>query len=441
MTRAHYRGVVQDSFGNIQPQSTIAVNQNGVSALLIATLYADDSSADTLSNPYITPDGNISFYLDSPQRVDLVVTAPGQSPLTIPDIDVEEITNSPAQLTFPGSGPSSTQLGNNAVATQQQSVALGDTAAATQQQATATGQNAAASGVQSSAFGQGAAAAGAQATAAGSQATASQAGAIALGFDALADGAGAIAAGQNTGASGTGSVALGNGAAAGNNSSVAIGPGAVTTEDYQIMLGGTGDVVDMPGLVTMLSTPSQIKFRFYVTDTGQIYTRYHYPVDATSLLPGQDQLTSSAGIGSWAAGENVTVASSTANVFGSGTGSMLITQTAAGPAYAAPAAQPVAAGSWYVAKAWYYRASGGGSAIQFQTWLAFYNASSALIGSATAGPAQTIVSGTWIVADVRAQAPSGTASAVIWAGVPSGGASGNTLYAANAGIFLAIPVI
>lgn len=437
--RAHYTAPIQDTDGNLLPGSVIAVNQNGIPALLTAPIYADGTSATVMSNPFVSSDGYVDFYLDAPQRVDLQITAPGQTPGTFPDIDVNEAASSSVILTFAGSGPNSTQVGANAVASQAQAVALGDTSAATQIQATAAGQHAQASGAQSSAFGQASSASGSQSEALGANTAATQSGALAAGFGALAAGAGAVALGSNSGVSGDDGIAIGASAAAGNTGSAAIGSGAVTTEDNQIMLGTTGHSVDIPGIATLLSTPGQIKFRVYLTDSGQLYTRYHYPVAATNLLPTADQLTGST-IGSWADGSNVTVATSTAQLFGTETGSMKITQVAAGPAYAVPAGVSVAASAWYVGKVWFYRPAGSGTATQYQVWLAFYDSTHTLIGSASAGPAQTIVNNTWIAADVRAQAPSNAITAVLQAGVPSGGVNGDLLWAANAGIFAAPPV-
>jgi hypothetical protein len=56
--------------------------------LLGSTVYADGSSSSTLTNPFVTSTGEVSFYLATPQRVDLGITIPGQAPVFFADIDV-----------------------------------------------------------------------------------------------------------------------------------------------------------------------------------------------------------------------------------------------------------------------------------------------------------------------------------------------------------------
>lgn len=87
--RAHYRAPVQDDQGNLLPGSVITILVNGTTSPLGLPIYSDDSTTNLLSNPWTSPDGNIDFYLDAPQRVDLQVAPPGQSAAIFPDIDVE----------------------------------------------------------------------------------------------------------------------------------------------------------------------------------------------------------------------------------------------------------------------------------------------------------------------------------------------------------------
>lgn len=86
--RAHYRNVVQDSAGNVLAGAVIAVYQPGTTTPVATTLYADGSSGTTLANPFTTADGSVSFYLASPQRVDLGVQPPNGGQILFRDLDV-----------------------------------------------------------------------------------------------------------------------------------------------------------------------------------------------------------------------------------------------------------------------------------------------------------------------------------------------------------------
>jgi hypothetical protein len=274
--RAHLRLPIQDANGNIQPGSVVQVMQNGISALLNDPLYPDDSSSTNLSNPFTSTDGNVDFYLDVPQRVDLVITAPGQAPATYPDIDVNEPVTAGLALTFPGLGTSSTQVGNLASATQNQAVALGDSAGASAVAATAVGQDAQANGAQSTAVGQDAWAEVPQTVALGASANATGTGAIAVGTDALASGTSAVAEGVNAAAGGPGAVALGSSASASGLNSAAIGAGASAPADNQIVLGTAASTVIVPGTLSATLqasaalTPTSVKTGPYTAATGDL---------------------------------------------------------------------------------------------------------------------------------------------------------------------------
>jgi Head domain of trimeric autotransporter adhesin len=238
--RAHYRAPIQDNGGALIPGAVISVYVNGTTTppsaggtLLSQTLYSDGSSGATLSNPFTTPDGNVSFYLAAPQRVDLGVLPPGGQLVIYPDIDVEEAAVSSIVLTFPGSSASSTALGNNSTATEPQAVALGDTSAASGQQSMAAGQQANASAPYATALGQLALASGNGSTAVGQDAQAPGAEGTAIGYD-------ATAGGQNA-------TALGAGASASGAGSTAVGAGASVSAVNQVMLGTSTQQVIVPG--------------------------------------------------------------------------------------------------------------------------------------------------------------------------------------------------
>jgi len=90
--RSHLLKAATDVNGNLLASSVVAVYQNGTGntsqALITNPIYSDETSSNLLPNPYTTPDGNINFYLDGPQRVDLGITPPGATPYVIMDVDV-----------------------------------------------------------------------------------------------------------------------------------------------------------------------------------------------------------------------------------------------------------------------------------------------------------------------------------------------------------------
>lgn len=67
----------------------VTIFLNGTTTPFTNAIYASATSNVVLSNPFVTQDGNISFYLDAGQRVDLGIQPPGKAQVILPDIDVE----------------------------------------------------------------------------------------------------------------------------------------------------------------------------------------------------------------------------------------------------------------------------------------------------------------------------------------------------------------
>jgi hypothetical protein len=233
--RAHFRAPVQDSAGDLLPGAVVSVYQNGTTTLISNPVWADSISSNQLGNPFITLDGNCDFYLDNPQRVDLSISAPGQVPYPVLDVDVNAAGATSLTLTFPGSATSTTQLGASAVANQAKAVALGDSASATGGSSTAAGQNAQASSASATALGQGALASGTQSVAAGAVSLATATQATAVGQAAQAGTQGATAIGSNASAQGTASTAIGLNAVASAAHQVVLG----TVAEDAVLAGGT----------------------------------------------------------------------------------------------------------------------------------------------------------------------------------------------------------
>lgn len=107
--RAHLLKAATDVAGNLLAGSVVAVYQNGTGnttqVLISNPIYPAQTGSATLSNPYTTPDGNINFYLDAPQRVDLGITPPGASPYVLSDVDVISVLSQAVGMSLLGTTP------------------------------------------------------------------------------------------------------------------------------------------------------------------------------------------------------------------------------------------------------------------------------------------------------------------------------------------------
>jgi trimeric autotransporter adhesin len=255
--RAHYRAPVQDDGGNLLPGSVITVFVNGTTSPLGLPVYSDDSTTSLLANPWTSPDGNIDFYLDAPQRVDLQVAPPGEAAVVFPDIDVEISGSTSVELTFVSTGTQSTALGSNSAAAGNYAAAFGDSSTAPGTDSLAAGQSASASGLDATAIGQQATVPGNASTALGQRSAANGQQAVAVGTAAVAAADNTVVVGAGASASGTGAVALGQGANATGAGAVAIGAGASAPNPGEIVLGNSGSTVVIAGT---LSAPGAIAF-------------------------------------------------------------------------------------------------------------------------------------------------------------------------------------
>jgi hypothetical protein len=93
--RAHYSAPIQSPAGALQGQTTVSVFAPGSTAggtqlgtLITGTVYADATSGNAMTNPFIATTGVADFYLAWPQRVDLGVQVPGQAQVFYPAVDV-----------------------------------------------------------------------------------------------------------------------------------------------------------------------------------------------------------------------------------------------------------------------------------------------------------------------------------------------------------------
>jgi len=236
--RAHYRAPVQDINGGLLAGTVVTLYSPGTNTPLPVPIYADGTTGTLLPNPFVSTDGNISFYLDGSQRLDLGVQPPGLPQAIFSDIDVELPVITPTTLTFAGVGANSVQLGVGAAASNTNATAAGEASAASGVADTAVGQGATASGGSALAAGQAAAAAGFQSSAVGATAstTAPATQGTAVGYGAQASAADATA--------------LGAGAQASAPSATAVGAGAVSSVANQMVLGTVSTTVVIPGVLS-----------------------------------------------------------------------------------------------------------------------------------------------------------------------------------------------
>lgn len=103
MARAHlFRPIIELTghgvIGNDMPigllsGATVAIYQPHTTTLIPQNLFVADSGTTTLTNPFVCTNGVVNIYLDTPQRVRIGVTPPGDVNETlIEDIDVGDQT-------------------------------------------------------------------------------------------------------------------------------------------------------------------------------------------------------------------------------------------------------------------------------------------------------------------------------------------------------------
>lgn len=87
--RATYNNSIIDLEGGAISGAFIELRIPGTATKIAETIYDDVTGAGTLDNPFLTDsNGRFSFYLASPQRVDIYVSAAGHTPYTLEDVDV-----------------------------------------------------------------------------------------------------------------------------------------------------------------------------------------------------------------------------------------------------------------------------------------------------------------------------------------------------------------
>lgn len=153
--RAHYYRLLIDTEGNLVSDCTVRVLVPGTTNLIPETLYADDTTATAMANPFLSSDGQVNFYLDQPRRVRLGISAPDTPEKFYENVDVLGIPPAETEV-FPheheDDASASVRLGAGSTVTDDGGTALGDGATAGQE-STAVGHNATAEHVGATAVG------------------------------------------------------------------------------------------------------------------------------------------------------------------------------------------------------------------------------------------------------------------------------------------------
>lgn len=435
MARAHLYAVAQDPAGNAIENAVVRILQPGTENLLADPIYATDTDVTAMPNPFTTPSGAISVYLNTPQRVRIGITPPNAAERFIEDIDVGSAGGGTGDSDHIGSGSGSTRVGLDATSAGDNSLAIAQQASSGGENATAAGFGAVASGLNATALGSAAVAAGERGTAVGRAANAPASGSVSVGGTSAGSGLQATALGDTAVANSQRATALGANATAGHTHATAVGSEAVTTEANQIMLGTAADVAEAPGGLVMTAVDGK-KGRLRMLPDGTLTTTWHVPAGAVNLLPVEEQ-DFEAGIGDWAAVSGLTSVTQSADYAASGTNSLKAVLSGSGAASARSGKVLALPDAVYVGLArMFYHAGDMADGLDGTLWLEFYDDSDALIGSAVAGRSRTFFADCWIWFDVRAVAPAGTETVALAAGLPTGGgAAAEEFHLDQAGVF------
>lgn len=435
MTRSHLYAVATDAAGNAQENAVIRLLQPGTTTLIASPLYDSDTNVVSISNPFTSVSGQISVYLDTPQRVRIGIAPVGGAERFIEDIDVGAAGGGSGDSDHVGPGSNSTRIGLGATSIGADSLAVGQLSAAAGDGSTALGKSATAPGLSATALGDLAAAAGARGSAIGRDATASALSTTAVGAGATSSDTYGSAVGDNAVTNSSRASAFGANATAGHVHATAVGSEAVTTEANQVILGTSSDFAEAPGGLVMTAADGK-RGKLRMLPDGTVTTIWHVPSTSANLLPLTERDFETT-IGSWATVSGLTsVAQSTTYAF-AGTKSMKAILSGTGAASARSSKVAAVVGTVYVGIArMFYHAGAMTSGLNGTCWLEFYDAGNALIGSATVGRSRPYFADAWIIFDARAVAPALTATVALRVGLPTGGGvSTDAFYVDDAGIF------
>jgi hypothetical protein len=237
---AHFYRPAQDNQGNILPNVQVTLYDPGTSNLITDTVWKDNAGITALTNPFISSNGIIDFYLLNPRRLDIVLVQGTNASTTLHDQDVLAAGQDSPHI---GAGTNSTQVGVNG---------------------TSLGPNGAS-------YGYGAQASGSQSTGLGSTSNASGNNSTAVGATSQAGGVSGVAIGYGASAAMQNSTAIGTGAIANNTNSTALGEGAQTDRNNQVAIGVSGQQATFFAAPVLID-PNGVRWQITVDINGDITT-------------------------------------------------------------------------------------------------------------------------------------------------------------------------
>jgi hypothetical protein len=435
MPRSHYYSVAQDTAGNALENAVVRVLQPGTQNPIAASIYATDTDVVAMANPFTTASGQVSFYIDTPQRIRLGITPVGGVERFVEDIDVGSAGGGSGDSDHVGGGSGSTRVGLDSTSDGASSLAAGQQANSGGANATALGHAASASGPDATALGSATNVSGERGVGVGRAATALALGATSLGAGSASAAVAATSVGVDAVANSTRATALGANASGNHVHATALGSEAATTEPNQVVLGTSADAADAPGGYLLTAVDGK-RGKLRMLPDGALTTLWHVPADTVNLLPAAEQGFET-GIGAWAAVSGLSSVAQSADYALAGTSSLKMTLSGAAAASARSSKAAAIPAAVYVGLGrMFYHAGAMTPGLNGTLWLEFYNVSDVLIGSAVVGRSRAFFADSWIWFDVRAVAPALTTTVALRAGLPTGGgANTEPFYLDSAGIY------
>lgn len=112
MTREHFQRPVQDEEGNLLPGTSIRLLDPGTTSAITDDIYLNGTTADVRTNPWITNDGLIDFYLPKARIVRIGITPPGDVEHFVEDMEVGAAGPSKETFSFTIAGAVAVQTGD-----------------------------------------------------------------------------------------------------------------------------------------------------------------------------------------------------------------------------------------------------------------------------------------------------------------------------------------
>ncbi len=88
MSRAHFYRPIQDSEGNLMPDTLVRVIDEATELSYEGDLFVSEEGSEVRENPYTSETGIVEFYLASPTKIALALTPPGGEEIQVNNLSV-----------------------------------------------------------------------------------------------------------------------------------------------------------------------------------------------------------------------------------------------------------------------------------------------------------------------------------------------------------------